>query len=204
MHVELKSKDVLLQDDNLANELLELEEEEKGDDDKEGEYGDEDELADMGDMGGMGGNMHEDEEAQREYADANLIPGDSNDIFAEDNAENILERMNKMEVDAADVVQTSDSNATAITQQWEKDSRKDPEEEYFRLSCLALKIIYNEQDTDFVFTVSPGKLYQKCKKQKIPFHLWYNWIEKELQKVNETQKRAQAVENRPKSIIERI
>ena len=51
-------------------------------------------------------------------------------------------------------------------------------------SCLALKIIYNEQDTDFVFTVSPGKLYAKCKKQKIPFHLWYNWIEKELQKVD--------------------
>lgn len=44
--------------------------------------------------------------------------------------------------------------STAISQQWEKDSRKDPEEEYFRLSCLALKIIYNEQDTDFVFTVS--------------------------------------------------
>ena len=34
---------------------------------------------------------------------------------------------------------------------------------------MALKIIYNEQDTDFVFTVSPGKLYAKCKKQKIPF-----------------------------------
>ena len=76
---------------------------------------------------------------------------------------------------AADEENPSNSTATAITQQWEKDSRKDPEEEYFRLSCLALKIIYNEQDTDFVFTVSsrsclsivqvaPGKLYQKCKK----------------------------------------
>ena len=59
--------------------------------------------------------------------------------------------MNKM---AADEENPSNSTATAITQQWEKDSRKDPEEEYFRLSCLALKIIYNEQDTDFVFTVS--------------------------------------------------
>lgn len=105
---------------------------------------------------------------------------------------------------AADEENPSNSTATAITQQWEKDSRKDPEEEYFRLSCLALKIIYNEQDTDFVFTVAPGKLYQKCKKQKIPFHLWYNWIEKELKKVNETQKKAQQAEARPKSIIERI
>ena len=31
------------------------------------------------------------------------------------------------------------------------DSRKEPEEEYFRLSCLALKIIYNNQDQDFSF-----------------------------------------------------
>ena len=163
----------------------------------------------------MGGDMSGSNAAYREYADAELLPSDRNDIFAEENAENILERMNKM---AAEEDQTSNSNATAISQQWEKDSRKDPEEEYFRLSCLALKIIYNEQDTDFVFTVSliftlltakleqvaPGKLYQKCKKQKIPFHLWYNWIEKELQKVNETQKKAQAAESRPKSIIERL
>ena len=35
---------------------------------------------------------------------------------------------------------------------------------FVKQSCLALKIIYNEQDTDFVFTVSPGKLYAKCKK----------------------------------------
>ena len=53
-----------------------------------------------------------------------------------------------------DEQETSGMSSTAISQQWEKDSRKDPEEEYFRLSCLALKIIYNEQDTDFVFTVS--------------------------------------------------
>ena len=71
-------------------------------------------------------------------------------------------------------------------------------------SCLALKIIYNEQDTDFVFTVSPGKLYVKCKKQKIPFHLWYTWIEKELQKVNDLQKRAVEAQARPKSLMERL
>ena len=99
----------------------------------------------------MAGDMSGSSAALREYADAELLPSDRNDIFAEENAENILERMNKM---AAEEDQTSSSTATAISQQWEKDSRKDPEEEYFRLSCLALKIIYNEQDTDFVFTVS--------------------------------------------------
>lgn len=96
------------------------------------------------------------------------------------------------------------NSASTITQKWEQDARKDPEEEYFRLSCLALKIIYNEQDTDFVFTVAPGKLYAKCKKQKIPFHLWYTWIEKELQKVNDLQKRAVEASARPKSLMERL
>ena len=116
----------------------------------------------------------------------------------------------------------SSQPASTISQRWESDARKDPEEEYFRLvsgshyltkfqlclfrnqSCLALKIIYNEHDTDFVFTVSPGKLYAKCKKQKIPFHLWYSWIEKELIKVNEMQRRAVEAQARPKSLMERL
>lgn len=52
--------------------------------------------------------------------------------------------------------------------------------------------------------VSPGKLYAKCKKQKIPFHMWYIWIEKELAKVNEMQKRALEVNAKPKSLLERL
>ena len=144
MNVELKSREAAhMLNDNLQDELDGVDEEHK-DDDKE--YDDEHELADMD------GDMHGPNTLQ-EYADADILPGDSNDIFAETSAENILERMNKMAADE-EQEQTSTSTASAITQQWEKDSRKDPEEEYFRLSCLALKIIYNEQDTDFVFTVS--------------------------------------------------
>lgn len=52
----------------------------------------------------------------------------------------------------------------------DEDARKDPEEEYFRLAVLALKVLYNEKDNDFVFEVSPGKLYKKAKRNKIPFH----------------------------------
>ena len=183
MNVELKSKEAIMQNDNLSEMLAEVQVEESKANEENDEYGEE--------LTGMGGDMNlQDSAAGREYADSEYTTGVRNDIFAEDNAENILERMNKM---AAEEENPSNATASAITQQWEKDSRKDPEEEYFRLSCLALKIIYNEQDTDFVFTVSvfigfltlckqvaPGKLYQKCKKQKIPFHLWYNWIEKEL------------------------
>lgn len=42
---------------------------------------------------------------------------------------------------------------------------------------LALKVLYNEKDNDFVFEVSPGKLYKKAKRNKIPFHQYYPWIE---------------------------
>lgn len=33
----------------------------------------------------------------------------------------------------------------------EAETRRDPEEEYFRLSVLSLKMQYNEKDLDFVF-----------------------------------------------------
>lgn len=65
------------------------------------------------------------------------------------------------------------------------DVRKDPEEEYFRLAVLALKVLYNEKDNDFVFEVSPGKLYKKAKRNKVPFHQYYPWIEEQLKLCNE-------------------
>lgn len=37
---------------------------------------------------------------------------------------------------------------------WVKEGRKQPEEEYFRLCCLALKIVLIEKDADFYFSVS--------------------------------------------------
>jgi len=70
-------------------------------------------------------------------------------------------------------------------QEKEEDMRKDPEEEYFRLAVLALKVLYNEKDNDFVFEVSPGKLYKKAKRNKIPFHQYYIWIEHQLKLCNE-------------------
>jgi hypothetical protein len=55
--------------------------------------------------------------------------------------------------------------------------RRDPEEEYFRLSVLSLKMQYNERDQDFLFQISSTELFRKCKKTLIPFHHWYEWIE---------------------------
>ena len=61
---------------------------------------------------------------------------------------------------------------------WVKDGRKQPEEEYFRLCCLALKIVCIEKDSEFYFSVRilfnltynmcfkqvpPSKLFVRCK-----------------------------------------
>lgn len=121
--------------ENLSGMLAEAQQEEvKGDEEN-------DEALDA-ELSGMGGDMLTPNRVSgaAEYAEAQLA-GLGNDIFAEETEYNVLERINQMEAEGEN---PSNASATAITQQWEKDSRKDPEEEYFRLSCLALKIIYNE------------------------------------------------------------
>ncbi len=67
----------------------------------------------------------------------------------------------------------------------EKPEWRDPEEEYFRLSVLSLKMQYNEVDKDFVFQIGSKKLFKQCKSQKIPFHKWYKWIDTQLRTINQ-------------------
>lgn len=55
-----------------------------------------------------------------------------------------------------------------------------PEEEYFRLSVLSLKMTYQEIDKDFVFMISSKRLFQECQAANIPFHKWYKWIDEKL------------------------
>jgi hypothetical protein len=43
-----------------------------------------------------------------------------------------------------------------------QDIRKNPEEEYFKLSVLALKMDFNEKQPDFIFQISSKKLFKKC------------------------------------------
>ena len=79
----------------------------------------------------------------------------------------------------------------------EGEKRANPEEEFFHLSCLALKIKYSESqdhtkistpdgggDDNFdVFTISEGKLFRLCQKKKIPFHSWHDWIDDQFERV---------------------
>lgn len=60
--------------------------------------------------------------------------------------------------------------------------RRDPEEEFFMLAVLALKMQHTEnQDAEFIYQVDSQKLFETVKELKIPFHKWYQWIDAELQ-----------------------
>jgi len=50
------------------------------------------------------------------------------------------------------------------------EDKKDPEEEYFKLAVLSLKMQYNERDTNFVIDITNHKLFKRCKQEGIPFH----------------------------------
>ena len=63
-----------------------------------------------------------------------------------------------------------------------QDAKKDPEEEFFMLAVLALKMQHTEnQDAEFIYQVDSQKFFEQVKKLKIPFHKWYQWIDAELQ-----------------------
>ena len=58
------------------------------------------------------------------------------------------------------------------------EMRRDPEEEFFMLSVLALKMTHTEEyDAEYIYEISAVKLFQQVKQLKIPFHKWYKWLE---------------------------
>ena len=69
-----------------------------------------------------------------------------------------------------------------------EELRRDPEEEYFRLSVLSLKMLYNELERDWIFQISSKKMFKRCKKENVPFHHWYRWIDHELFQIQQKEK----------------
>ena len=41
-------------------------------------------------------------------------------------------------------------------------------------------MLHNEKYQEFVIEVNPKKLFKRCKANKVPFHQWYQWIEREI------------------------
>ncbi|OMJ82971.1 hypothetical protein SteCoe_16182 [Stentor coeruleus] len=56
--------------------------------------------------------------------------------------------------------------------------RKNPSEEYFFLTTQAIKL--NSPYMDVICLESPKVLFDQAIKSNIPFHKWYEWIEKKL------------------------
>lgn len=57
--------------------------------------------------------------------------------------------------------------------------QRDPDEDYFMMAVLSLKMIHNEKydDTDYCFYISASTLYQEVLDRGMPFHKWYSFIE---------------------------
>ena len=57
--------------------------------------------------------------------------------------------------------------------------KRDPEEEFFMLAVLALKMVHNEEfdDSEYVYEISAGKLFREVRGEKLQFHRWYKWLE---------------------------
>lgn len=55
-----------------------------------------------------------------------------------------------------------------------------PEEEYFRLLVLSIKILHCERDPEFGVEVNQKKLLKQVKRDKVPFHKWFFWLDKKL------------------------
>lgn len=71
------------------------------------------------------------------------------------------------------IKQTSGQTQDAIYQ------KRDPEEEFFILSVLALKMIHTEEyeSFDYIYQVNPNVLWKEVKELDMPFHRWYRWLQ---------------------------
>lgn len=76
------------------------------------------------------------------------------------------------------------------------DAKRDPEEEFFMLAVLALKMLHNEQyeDAEYVYEISAAKLFRQVRSQNLPFHRWYKWLERKFFELRDAFKKSEQVE----------
>ena len=60
--------------------------------------------------------------------------------------------------------------------------KRDPEEEFFMLSVLALKLIHTEEFEfyEYIYQANANLFWKEVKESDMPFHLWYRWLEKKF------------------------
>lgn len=56
--------------------------------------------------------------------------------------------------------------------------RREPEEEYFKLAVLAVKMMHTEiGDAEYIYEIDAHALFKQVKTCKVPFHRWHKWLE---------------------------
>jgi len=58
--------------------------------------------------------------------------------------------------------------------------RRDPNEEFFKMSLLSFKL--NHPDEASILGIDPDKLYKEVLRTGLPFHQWGDWIDGFLNK----------------------
>ena len=53
---------------------------------------------------------------------------------------------------------------------------------------LSVKILHSERDADFGVEVHPKKMLKQVKKEKVPFHKWFFWVDKKIKTMAKEQK----------------
>ena len=77
-----------------------------------------------------------------------------------------------------------------------KDLHEDKQQEFFMLSVLALKMSHVEEyDAEYIHEADAPKLFNEAKKQGIPFHKWYGWLDKRFKFLAEAHKQQQEIVN---------
>ena len=65
--------------------------------------------------------------------------------------------------------------------------KRDPEEEFFMLAVLSLKMVHNEEfdESEYVYEISAGKLFRQVRSEKLPFHRWHRWLEAKFKEIRD-------------------
>jgi hypothetical protein len=83
---------------------------------------------------------------------------------------------------AEDISQMKGKRHDVVYEQFDF-AKRDPEEEFFMLAVLAMKMVHTEEydESEYIYEVSAVKLFKQVKENDgLPFHRWYKWLEQKF------------------------
>lgn len=135
----------------------------------------------------MGGTSHPGSFLEQEYnpgepniedefktSEHNSFHEEPVDVHNADNdlMKNTLIKGTPSTLDPLKIVNQEDQNVVSA------ELRRDPQEEFFKLAILSLKMIHTEkEEAEYIYEINSETLFQQVKQLHIPFHRWYQWLE---------------------------